>query len=338
MMPYAESLHNFTQQFDYVLEQYKEHGISMNQIDNIVLGGLGGSGITAEIAKSWYFTSCPKPIETVHNYTLPAYINERSLVVLNSYSGNTEETLEMYEQAKAKNSIILLIASGGKLAEIAKQDQRYFIEMPTGYQPRMTYGMGLGFLLMILGELMGDDTRSELEKSRDRFASEKESQIESAGQIFNYFASSLNQKFVILADNNYLPLATRFAQQVNENAKLEAFVHPIPEANHNVLESYTNRLPTNFLMIFSEDHQRVAARFDFLISHLEMENNKVMPLVIPSFSFHSLFDLTYRLDWVSVMMAEELGANLDEVPIIMNLKGFLADLEIIEEAAEEEDE
>ena len=98
-----------------------------------------------------------------------------------------------------------------------------------------------------------------------------------------------------------------------------------------MIESYTRKLNTNYIMLYSTENHRVEARFDFLISHLELENNKVLPLQIPEFTLQSIFDIIYRLDWVSVHLANEQGADLNNVPIIMNLKGFLSDLEIVEE-------
>ena len=112
--------------------------------------------------------------------------------------------------------------------------------------------------------------------------------------------------------------------------KLEGFVSVLPEANHNMIESYTQKLDTNYVMLYSTLNPRVEARFDFLISHLELENNKVFPLHVPEFTLQSMFDIIYRLDWVSVHLANELGADLMNVPIIMNLKGFLSDLELVD--------
>jgi hypothetical protein len=84
-------------------------------------------------------------------------------------------------------------------------------------------------------------------------------------------------------------------------------------------------------MLYSNKNPRVAARFDFLISHLELDNNTILPMQIPEYSLQSIFDVIYRLDWVSVMLANELGSDLMNVPIIMNLKGFLSNLEIVKE-------
>ena len=159
----------------------------------------------------------------------------------------------------------------------------------------------------------------------------QEKQITSAQRIYSYFQSSLKNKFVILADRAMYPLAVRFAQQLNENAKLEAFVHPVPECNHNVLESYTDRLPTNFLMLYTEENARVGSRFDFIAGHLEMDNNRVLPLAIPEYDLYTIFDVNYRLDWFSVFAANELDADLMNVPILTSLKEFMSEVEIVKE-------
>lgn len=331
MITHESSLENFTEQFDYVLQNYTAHGLQVNQYDNIVLGGLGGSGIGAVIIKNWFFDKCPIPIETVADYHLPKYISNKTLVILNSYSGNTEETISLFHEAKEQGCHIIVIAGGGTLQELAQTNNLKHYGLKGGYQPRMTIGLGLSYLALILGELMGDDQRSELESIKAYFEDDMPRMQESAKRIFDFFKNTATNKFVIVSDRQFAPVAIRFTQQLQENAKLEGFVSVLPEANHNMIESYTQKLDTNYVMLYSTQNPRVEARFDFLISHLELENNKVLPLQIPEFTLQSMFDLIYRLDWVSVHLANELGSDLMNVPIIMNLKGFLSDLEIVEE-------
>lgn len=331
MITHESSLENFTEQFDYVLQNYTAHGLQVNQYDNIVLGGLGGSGIGAVIIKNWFFDKCPIPIETVADYHLPKYISNKTLVILNSYSGNTEETISLFHEAKEQGCHIIVIAGGGTLQELAQTNNLKHYGLKSGYQPRMTIGLGLSYLALILGELMGDDQRSELESIKAYFEDDMPRMQESAKRIFDFFKNTATNKFVIVSDRQFAPVAIRFTQQLQENAKLEGFVSVLPEANHNMIESYTQKLDTNYVMLYSTQNPRVEARFDFLISHLELENNKVLPLQIPEFTLQSMFDLIYRLDWVSVHLANELGSDLMNVPIIMNLKGFLSDLEIVEE-------
>ena len=329
MITHESSLENFTEQFDFVLDNYTNHEMNVNQFDNIVMGGLGGSGIGAVIAKNWFFDKCSIPIETVADYHLPKFAGKKTLVILNSYSGNTEETLQLFEEANAIGCAMIILTGGGKLKELATQNNLKTYDLKVGYQPRMTIGQGLGFISMIFGELLGVDHRPIIQDIRDYFEENRDRQKQSGEQIFNFFKNTIRKKFVIVADREYAPVAVRFTQQLQENSKLEGFVNVLPEANHNAIESYTDRLDTNFIMLYSNENSRVAARFDFLISHLELDNNTILPMQIPEYSLQAIFDVIYRLDWVSVMLANELGSDLMNVPIIMNLKGFLSDLEIV---------
>jgi glucose/mannose-6-phosphate isomerase len=226
---------------------------------------------------------------------------------------------------------MIVLSSGGAISENAKTDNLKYYSIPTGFQPRMTIGFGLSFLSMIIGELIGDDKRTELEDVIQGFKDNHEKQINTAGNITQFFMGSVKNKFVIVCDQAMSGPAVRFTQQVNENSKLEGFVNVLPESNHNVIESYTDRMPTNFIFLYTNKNERVSARFDFLLGHLEMDNNRVVPVVIPEYTLYSIFDVIYRLDWVSVNLANETGANLMEVPIITDLKEYLAQIEIVEE-------
>lgn len=327
MITHESSLENFTEQFEYVLDNYTSHGLGIDDFNNIVLGGLGGSGIGAVLAKNWFFDKCPIPIETVADYHLPKFINKKTLIVLNSYSGNTEETLQMFAEAKTEGCHILILTGGGKLKELASANNIKTYDLASGYQPRMTVGFGLSILSMIIGELIGTDYSPIIQGVKDHFQKNLAKQQESGTRIFDFFKNTPRKKFVIVCDREFAPVAIRFTQQLQENSKLEGFVNVLPEANHNAIESYTDTMDTNFIMLYSTNNERVTARFDFLISHLELSNNKVLPLQIPEYSLTSIFDVIYRLDWVSVHLANELGSDLMNVPIIMNLKGYLNDVD-----------
>lgn len=343
MITHESSLKDFTDQIRFSLDNYHSHGIGSSDLSHVVIAGLGGSGIAGAITRAWAFDKMSIPVDMIGDYHLPKYISDKTLVVLNSYSGNTEETLSMLEDAEASGARILILSSGGKITEIAEKKSYPLYKIESGFQPRMTIGYGLTYLLQILSELMDgeyslDSTREELEETIRFFEENNDRQEGSAEQIFQFFSSSLKNKFVILADREFYPVAVRFTQQLNENAKLEGFAHVVPESNHNVIESYTDRLPTNFILLYSIMNYRVEARFDFLASHLELENNKVLPMRIPEYNIQTIFDITYRLDWVSVLIANELGAPLMEVPNIMDLKEYLSNIEFVEEGEEESEE
>ncbi|MCC6721597.1 MAG: SIS domain-containing protein [Bacteroidia bacterium] len=336
MITHQSSLENFTSQIKFVIQSYIKHGYSENDFSNILIGGMGGSGIGARIAKSWFFDKMLLPIEVIDDYNLPAYANSGSLVILCSYSGETEETVNLLNEALAKNCKIICITTGGHIEKLSIQHNLLTYKIEKGYQPRMAIGYNLAIILMILGEIKNENISSELEDVIKKFEEIKSIQIDSANKIYSYFKNSLKNKFVIVADRFWAQIATRFCQQLNENSKLEGFVNILPESNHNVIESYYGKLNTNFIFLYSDTNPRVHARFDFLGSHLELENNKVLNMFIPENTIFSIFDVIYRLDWASLFLGEEHGYDPMKIDNIMELKDYLSNLEIIEETDEDE--
>jgi len=99
---HEESLEQFSKQIEFVLNSYVPHNLQINNYNSIVLGGLGGSGIGAKIVSDYMQVSLSIPAQLIGDYHLPAYVNKKTLVILCSYSGNTEETLSLLSEAKAK--------------------------------------------------------------------------------------------------------------------------------------------------------------------------------------------------------------------------------------------
>ena len=322
MNPQHEALRKFSYQIGYAIAHYKNHGLKADQFNNIVIGGLGGSGIGGRIVKSLFSTEMPIPVESIADYSLPAYVNEKSLVILASYSGNTEETLTMYAEVQKRGSKVLILSTGGKLKELALADGHYFLQVEGGFQPRMALGFSLTFLIEIFAELIGRDVKHELEHLVETFT-KTESFEQSAQEIFESIKGKAKSKFVVLTDGPMEPIGIRFAQQVQENAKHECFQHSLPEMNHNVIESYYGQLDTVFFCVDSLQNERVSSRFEFIGSLLSVENNKVVNLNMDNFSIQSVYEVIYLLDWVSIYVADHRRVDSLNVPNIASLKEFL---------------
>lgn len=322
MITHEFSLDHFADQVNFALTNYKNHGLTSNNFDQVIIGGLGGSGIGGRIAKAYFYDKAKLPIEVFSDYALPAYTSNKSLVVLCSYSGTTEETLAMYNQAKAIGSTIICITSGGDLFEKAKADNviTYYVE--TGYQPRMALGFSLTFNLLILGELFHVNVTEELNQVVSLYQN-KEHYKEKAKSLLNLFENRLNNKFVIVSDNPTEAISIRFCQQIQENAKTEAFVNVLPEANHNVFETYYGELPSNFIFINSNNNDRNNGRFAYLKQLLENNNNKVVSIDLNQSTLLELFKTIYVCDWFSIYLSNAKGKDNMSVPNIVNLKNFL---------------
>ena len=322
MNPQHEALKKFGYQINYAIEKYTNHGMQANQFSNILIGGLGGSGIGGRIVKTIFMDSFPIPVEVIADYSLPAYVNEKTLVILGSYSGNTEETLARFEEVKAKGSTMIILTGGGKLAALAQEHnlKTYLIEQ--GFQPRMALGFSLTYLVQIFGELMGKEVQAEL-KDVVKLFDDNTPYYEDAEQVFNTIQSKAKFKFVVLSDAQFEAVATRFAQQVQENAKHECFTHVLPEHNHNVIESYYGTLDTVFFFLNSNTNSRVASRFEFLGSLLEVENHKIVELGVENFTLATVYQTIHRLDWISLLVADARKVDSLNVPNIASLKEFL---------------
>jgi len=319
------SLESFHEQLSYVLSNYKNHGLKADQFANLVIGGLGGSGIGGAIAKGWLREEMPIPVEVVNDYALPGYVSDKSLVILGSYSGNTEETLSMYEDAQKRGATILVITAGGQILDHAKANNLTHYIIESGFQPRMALGYSLGFLLLVLAELIGQDIRQDLEGSVESLQ-DNDKLKGLARELEKKFAKNLGQRYTIICDQAFYGVAVRFQQQLNENSKCEAFVNVLPESNHNVIESYYGQLPSNFIMLNSGNNERVSARFDFVIGLLERENNKVASLRTDGLTLTGMFDIIHALDWFSIYLTEPLERDPMEIDNIISLKEYLSEI------------
>ena len=114
--------------------------IKVSDIDLIVITGMGGSALPGEILKSYLYKDFKLPIIVNRNYDLPEYINQKTLLIVSSFSGNTEETIESMRQGNRKGCKIIAMSHAGKLEELAKKLNKTFIKLPSALQPRLAYG------------------------------------------------------------------------------------------------------------------------------------------------------------------------------------------------------
>lgn len=317
-----EALKKFSYQINYSIDNYKPHGLKAADFNNIIIAGLGGSGIGGQIVKAFYNKETPVPVQCIADYELPAYANEKTLIIAASYSGNTEETITVFNEALARGCKILTLTTGGKLKQLAEANAIYQLQVESGFQPRMALGFSLTYLVLLMGELLGKDLKEEM-KSVAQVLEDHRSYAEEASSLFEFIKSKVRAKFVVLADGACESIAIRFAQQVQENAKHECFVNTLPEMNHNVIESYYGVLDSVFFLINSNQNERITARMGFISGLLEKENHKVIHVELEQYNWLSVYETIYRLDWLSILVADHRGVDSLNVPNIMSLKEYL---------------
>ncbi len=308
--------------------------IANQNVKNIVFVGMGGSAIGGDLIISCLNPELKIPAFVNRNYFLPNFVDQSSLVIVSSFSGNTEESLSCYEDAKVKGAYIVCIASGGKLAQQANQDSIPFITIPGGTPPRTALGY-LSIPLLVLLSRSGfakvasddfDETEKLLEQKSGLYAPEARDNI-----ALN-LASQLKNKIPILYSSaDFLSIiGMRWKGQFSENAKVLAFCNVFPELNHNEIMGW-ERLPnmlTNFQIIYfrdQADYKRNQKRMRVTQRILEKVTSPIIELSTEGISrMARLFSLIYLGDWVSFYLAVINGIDPTPIEKIQILKRRLS--------------
>lgn len=301
-----------------------------SQIQNIVVAGMGGSGIGANFVGAICQDQLQKPFFVHKGYELPAFVNQHTLLIASSYSGNTEETLISVETAQARGAKILCIASGGALIAFAKQHNFDFVQLPNhGAPPRACLGYSLVQQLCILQKLgwINIDVSAEMQATAALLRQEQDNIKLRAQRI----APLLDDKMpVIYACERMETAAVRLRQQLNENAKILCLHHSIPEMNHNELVGWRHQAPQFAVIFFRSDYDlprnRIRTNINKeIIGHF---SNTIVEIHCKGDSFiQQALYATHIGDWLSWELALRRQIDSMEVRVIDFLKSQLAEFE-----------
>lgn len=301
----------------------------------VLYAGMGGSGIAGD-----YAGAVASPFGTrvsVHKGygPIPAWaIRQRPLVLAGSYSGNTEETLDLVLSAHESGLPVATVTTGGRLGELSSQHGWPTVEVPSGMQPRAAVGYMVGAVLKALeGAYAVEDQRLafvEAAELADAATVEGSERWEEARQI----AEGLEGRIPIIYGGGALSnvVAQRWKTQINENAKVPAWWSVLPELDHNEItgwETMPEKTREHLAVVAltdRSDHDRVAARF----AHTRNLTEDAVPWVGEVGSegtslLARLISLTVVGDLVSWMLAEAAGVDPVPVATIENLKKLLAE-------------
>jgi glucose/mannose-6-phosphate isomerase len=215
-------------------------------LQRVAIAGMGGSAIGADLVAAYVEPQCKVPLVLVRDYKLPAWANgSETLVIASSHSGNTEETLEAFEQARQNGCRLMVLSTGGKLAEAARQAGAPVWQFEHKGQPRAAVGFSFGLLLSAIYRLgLINDPSSELEAA---VAAMREQQIHLAADSpvernpAKRMAGQLYGRWItIMAADVLSPVARRWKGQMSEIAKAWAQFEFLPEADHNTLAGVEN--------------------------------------------------------------------------------------------------
>lgn len=239
-------------------------------VKNVVFSGMGGSSLVAELVQSW--PALGVPFLVVKGYELPEWVNEETLVICASYSGNTEETLATFEQAKRQNAQIVVLAHGGKLLEHAQSDSLTHAQIPECTQPRT----GILYMYRALVELFAAvslvpaERLGELESVVSPLAAacrQWSAEVATKDNLAKQLAEHMEGKTPIIYGGKLTyPAAYKWKINVNENAKNTAWCNQLPEFNHNEFIGWSLHpveKPFAVLdLISSFEHPRILRRFE----------------------------------------------------------------------------
>ena len=229
---------HITQQMTY--EPVIESGeFAPRAFSQIVLAGMGGSALAADMVQAltegWLYV----PLQVVKGYDLPGYAGADTLVIALSHSGNTEETLSCYEQARARGCTVAALSAGGQLVERAARDSVAHVRVPSGAQPRMSTVYHLRGILKLLEHfgVIDGDLFAQVASSADWLASElvawAPEQPESDNFAKQLAKTMMGKTPVFYAGELTYPLAYKWKISWNESSKNLAFWGQYPEFNHN---------------------------------------------------------------------------------------------------------
>jgi glucose/mannose-6-phosphate isomerase len=220
----------------------------------LMVCGMGGSAIGADLAAAALGDRLTKPLVTVRGYALPSWATPEWAVLCSSYSGQTEETLACFAAAEALGARRLVVSTGGALVAEARQDGVPVVGLPGIFQPRAA----IAYMFTVVAEvaaLCGAAPRIHTEvDAAAAFLSEQAEALQA--RAADVAAELEGAVPVVYGADLTAPVARRWKTQTNENAKLHAFFSELPEADHNEICGWTPEESTGFAAVFLEDRDQ----------------------------------------------------------------------------------
>lgn len=315
-----EAIKNFSKQFKYepVIVNIKK----LKKYKRFVVLGMGGSNLVADLLK----IRNPKlDIISHRNYGLPAWepkVLKESLIIANSYSGNTEEVISGFIEAIKNKYPVAAVSIGGTLLELARKYGIPHIQMPdTGIQPRSALGFNIRAILKLMGDIKG------LEEMKGLGMFLKSSESERIGKAL---AKKLKGRVPIIYSSLVNKgIAYNWKIKFNETAKIPAFINAFPELNHNEMTGFdaqntTRALSKNFHFIFLKDNNDFPKIIKRMNITERMYRERGLPVEIMKLErenvFSKIFSSLLIADWVAYYLAEEYGVDAEQVLMVEEFK------------------
>jgi glucose/mannose-6-phosphate isomerase len=297
--------------------------------DAIAVAGMGGSGIGARILQGLLFDEAPVPVHVCNDYRIPAAVTAKTLFVAVSYSGNTEETLSAYAQARRRGCRIIAITSGGELGRSAARAGYPVVSVPAGMPPRAALGYLFSILLVSLERLRACAGHQRgLEEAVRLMRSRRGSWLVRARTL----AKQVNGRLPVVYSTGRMldAVADRWRCQFNENAGVMCHTNCFPEHNHNEImgmgrPEHPGREVVVVALLDRETHSRTRYRLESVLDiNAETYRLAVRPESEGRSRLARIFSLVMLGDFVSVELARLVGKDAMEIKRIDELKRRMA--------------
>jgi glucose/mannose-6-phosphate isomerase len=304
---------------------------------NIVVAGLGGSAIGGDLLKDWAKNQLRVPIEVSREYHLPAYAGKKTLVLICSYSGDTEETLSSFLDAVKRGCMIYCISSGGALIKYARKLKVPYLQVPSGMPPRAALPYMLVPLLVLMekaGLVRG--VKKELEEALvmiSKVSFENGPDVPTRDNFAKTVAAHIGDSApIIYGFGVFRSVSQRFKQQFNENSKSAAKFEYFPELDHNEIVGWEGRGEQckyfSIILIRDVDDEpaEIASRMDITQKIMERAGLIMFDLKVQGKStLAKMLSTVVVGDFISVYLAVTRGVDPTPVNTINYLKNALGE-------------
>lgn len=308
-------------QFNYTIEN--QSPLSQKSFSRIVICGMGGSALPAELLSATFsqfgVDITQYPIYIHRSYKESPYIDENTLVLAISYSGNTEETVSAYEDTLAKGRTVIALAADGVLINKAKEQGNPYVVIPNPdpyFQPRYaTLYILKAILQVLIAYDIIDESNQDILTTLLQGVNPQE--FEEQGQ---QLAQSIKGKTpIVYATEPYKVVAHLWKIKINENAKTPCFWNYVPELNHNEMVGFTNP-QADFQFIFihnASETSRNILRFEKLNTLFTSRGLSVIDIIVPDYGNHlaNIIAMILIGDWTAYYLA--LAYGIDPTPVDM---------------------
>ena len=311
---------------------------NVDPIRNIVVLGMGGSGISGDVIAAAFNDELPIPLSVLKQIRTPAYVGPNTLAFAVSYSGDTEETVSMARSAVERGAQLVAVSCGGELEALARDAGALHVQCPSGYLPRAAVGALVAPLCAVLFRLgLAPGAHASLQRAQQQLARRRDAcraEVEGPANAARELARQIGRTIPLVYGGGAIGAvaAYRWKCDVNENAKAPAFSHAHPELGHNEICGWgqhgdvTRQLITLVELRHGFEHERLRGRFDATREIIDECVHQVLSVEAQGEGrLAQLLDLMYVGDWTSCYLALQNDVDPGPIDAIMALKARLAE-------------